>query len=60
MLWDSGGGWVLCPNRECNSSIKLLDPELLNPLLLCNLKVNLFAVSDHFSGFLIKIHEIWQ
>ena len=24
------GGWVLCLNRECDSTIKLLDPELLN------------------------------
>ena len=36
MLWDSKVGWVLCPNRECNSTvtIKLFDPELLNPKTL--------------------------
>ena len=33
MLWDSMGGWVLCLNREYYSTIKLLDPELLNPKL---------------------------
>ena len=31
MLWDSKGGWVLYLNHEWNSSIKLLDLELLNP-----------------------------
>ena len=31
MLWDSEGGWVLCLNREYNYTLKLLDPELLNP-----------------------------
>ena len=25
------GGWVLCLNLKCNCTIKLLDPELLNP-----------------------------
>ena len=32
MLWDSKGGWVLCLNCEYNSFLKLLDPELLNPI----------------------------
>ena len=31
LLWDSNRGWVLCLNRECNFTIKLLDAKLLNP-----------------------------
>ena len=31
MLWDSEGGWVLCPSCECNSSLKLLEPGAAEP-----------------------------
>ena len=34
MLWDSKGGWVLCLNREYNSSLKLLEPGAAEPSTL--------------------------
>ena len=27
------GGCALCPNLKCNCTVKLLDPELLNPII---------------------------
>ena len=35
MLWDSKGTCVSCLNRECNSTTKQLDPELLNIVFFC-------------------------
>ena len=46
MLGDSKGGWVLFLNLELNSTIRPLDPELLNPKSLNTKSLNLKSLNS--------------